>query len=277
MTVITEASATIDNEKRCKKWTKKVTKDHLPVNKAEASDGWKANMGKFIAGKKDNVDCGMVKARGSEKVAPPADPPTIQATFLLEELAFKLFAVVDDIFYLFQGHLENVAHLKQQYRLNKMANEVIIVIEAYRTLRDRGPYPAAQVVRDFQGEFAFIPFDSDSKTAFIAADADGCVPFSWRADTDENLVLADEKEVVTKSCGTSSAPFPKGFFFTTSGGLSSFEHLLNEVKLVPRVNNSGQVCGATFKVDEAKKESTGMSRVGSAASRIISEYEFCLN
>ncbi|RYQ85704.1 hypothetical protein Ahy_B10g105292 [Arachis hypogaea] len=127
-----------------------------------------------------------------------------------------------------------------------MANEVIIVIEAYRTLRDRGPYPAAQVVRDFQGEFAFIPFDN-------------------------------EKEVVTKSCGTSSAPFPKGFFFTTSGGLSSFEHLLNEVKLVPRVNNSGQVCGATFKVDEAKKESTGMSRVGSAASRIISEYEFCLN
>ncbi|XLR05029.1 hypothetical protein S83_071227 [Arachis hypogaea] len=193
-----------------------------------------------------------------------------------------LFAVVDDIFYLFQGHLENVAHLKQQYRLNKMANEVIIVIEAYRTLRDRGPYPAAQVVRDFQGEFAFIPFDSDSKTAFIAAVSN---PWSiyfaliviCRADTDENLVLADEKEVVTKSCGTSSAPFPKGFFFTTSGGLSSFEHLLNEVKLVPRVNNSGQVCGATFKVDEAKKESTGMSRVGSAASRIISEYEFCLN
>ncbi|KAL1342608.1 hypothetical protein HN51_029139 [Arachis hypogaea] len=178
----------------------------------------------------------------------------------------RLFAVVDDIFCLFQGHLENVAHLKQQYGLNKTANEVIIVIEAYRTLRDRGPYPAAQVVRDFQGKFAFILFDSGSKTAFIAADADGCVPFYWGADADGNLVLADEKEVVTKSCGTSSAPFPKGFFFTTSGGLSSFEHPLNEVKPVPRVDSSGQVCGATFKVDEAKKESTGMSRVGSAAN-----------
>ncbi|XP_057736426.1 stem-specific protein TSJT1 [Arachis stenosperma] len=178
----------------------------------------------------------------------------------------RLFAVVDDIFCLFQGHLENVAHLKQQYGLNKTANEVIIVIEAYRTLRDRGPYPAAQVVRDFQGKFAFILFDSGSKTAFIAADADGCVPFYWGADGDGNLVLADEKEVVTKSCGTSSAPFPKGFFFTTSGGLSSFEHPLNEVKPVPRVDSSGQVCGATFKVDEAKKESTGMSRVGSAAN-----------
>ncbi|XP_057760269.1 uncharacterized protein LOC130980626 [Arachis stenosperma] len=152
---------------------------------------------------------------------------------------------------------------------NKKRGEIgdkIIVIEAYRTLRDRGLYPAAQVVRDFQGKFAFIPFYSGSKTVFIAADADGCVSFFWGADADENLILADEKKVVTKSCGTSSAPFPKRFFFTTSGGLSNFEHPLNEVKSVPRVDSSGQVCGATFKVDEAKKESTGMSRVGSAAN-----------
>jgi len=81
----------------------------------------------------------------------------------------RLFAVVDDIFCLFQGHLENVANLKQQYGLNKTATEVIIIIEAYRTLRDRGPYPAAQVVRDFQGKFAFILYDSGSKTAFVAA------------------------------------------------------------------------------------------------------------
>lgn len=81
----------------------------------------------------------------------------------------RLFAVVDDIFCLFQGHLENVANLKQQYGLNKTATEVTIIIEAYRTLRDRGPYPAAQVVRDFQGKFAFILYDSSAKTAFIAA------------------------------------------------------------------------------------------------------------
>ncbi|RYR72115.1 hypothetical protein Ahy_A02g006321 [Arachis hypogaea] len=35
--------------------------------------------------------------------------------------------------------------------------------EAYRTLRDRGPYPAAQVVRDFQSKFAvyswLVPID----------------------------------------------------------------------------------------------------------------------
>jgi len=77
--------------------------------------------------------------------------------------------VVDDIFCLFQGHIENVAHLKQQYGLNKTANEVIIVIEAYRTLRDRGPYPAEQVLRDLHGKFAFILYDSSLKTAFVAA------------------------------------------------------------------------------------------------------------
>ena len=56
-------------------------------------------------------------------------------------------------------------------------------------------------------------------------------------------------------------------FFTSSGGLRSYEHLLNELKPVPRVDSSGQVCGATFSVDvETKKESTGMKKVGSAAN-----------
>lgn len=88
---------------------------------------------------------------------------------ILSISSIRLFAVVDDIFCLFQGHIENVAHLKQQYGLNKTANEVIIVIEAYRTLRDRGPYPADQVLRDFHGKFAFILYDSSSKTTFVAA------------------------------------------------------------------------------------------------------------
>ncbi|MBA0683712.1 hypothetical protein Goari_025348 [Gossypium aridum] len=178
----------------------------------------------------------------------------------------RLFAVVDDIFCLFQGHIENVAVLKQQYGLNKTANEGIIVIEAYRTLRDRGPYPPDQVVRDIQGKFAFIIYDSSSKATFIAADADGSVPFFWGTDAEGHLVLADDRETVKKGCGKSFAPFPKGCFFTSSGGLRSYEHPLNELKPVPRVDSSGHVCGATFNVDvETKKESTGMKKVGSAA------------
>ncbi|CAI9118374.1 OLC1v1019934C2 [Oldenlandia corymbosa var. corymbosa] len=179
----------------------------------------------------------------------------------------RLFAVVDDIFCLFQGHIENVAQLKQQYGLNKVANEVIIVIEAYRTLRDRGPYPPDQVVRGIQGKFAFVLFDSSAKSAFVACDSEGSVPFYWGADSEGHLVLSTDSEIVKKGCGKSFAPFPKGCFFTSSGGLRSYEHPLNELKPVPRVDSSGEVCGATFKVDaEAKKETTGIPRVGSAAN-----------
>ncbi|XP_073100840.1 stem-specific protein TSJT1-like [Elaeis guineensis] len=81
----------------------------------------------------------------------------------------RLFCAMDDIFCLFQGHIENITLLKQQYGLGKTANEAIIVIEAYRTLRDRGPFPASQVVRDLNGKFAFVLFDSSSKSTFIAA------------------------------------------------------------------------------------------------------------
>ena len=70
---------------------------------------------------------------------------------------------------MFEGQIENVGLLKQQYGLNKTANEVVIVIEAYRTLRDRGAYPADQVVRDFHGKFAFVLYDSSNKSTFIAA------------------------------------------------------------------------------------------------------------
>ncbi|XP_065863232.1 stem-specific protein TSJT1 [Euphorbia lathyris] len=176
----------------------------------------------------------------------------------------RLFAVVDDIFCLFQGHIQNVAVLKQQYGLNKTANEVIIVIEAFRTLRDRGPYPIDQVVRDFEGKFSFVLYDSTAKAAFIAADVDGSVPFFWGSDSEGHLVVSDDDEILKQACGKSFAPFPKGCFFTTSGGLRSYEHPLNELKPIPRVDSSGHVCGANFKVDSETKKEGGMPRVGSA-------------
>jgi len=178
----------------------------------------------------------------------------------------RLFAVVDDIFCLFQGHIENIVPLKQQYGMNKTANEVTIVIEAYRTLRDRGPYPADKVVRDFGGKFSFILFDGSSKSTFIAADADGSVPFFWGTHSQGHLVLSDDVEIVKKGCNKSFAPFPKGCFFTTSGGLQSFEHPMNEMKVMPRVDSQGQVCGVTYKVDADTKKNSGMPRVGSAAN-----------
>ena len=67
---------------------------------------------------------------------------------------------------IFKGFLDNVAMLRQRYGLNKTANEVPIFIEAYWTLRDRGPYPADQVVRDLSGKFAFVLYDSTSQALF---------------------------------------------------------------------------------------------------------------
>lgn len=96
-------------------------------------------------------------------------------------------------------------------------------------------------------------------------DADGNVPFYWGVDSDGRLVVSDDGEIVKKACGKSSAPFPKGFFFTTSGGLKSYEHPMNEVKPVPRVDSKGEVCGTTYTVDAKAKKDASIPRVGSAA------------
>lgn len=179
----------------------------------------------------------------------------------------RLFGAVNDIFCLFQGHIENIANLKQHYGLSKTANEVTILIEAYRTLRDRGPVPASQVVRDLSGKFAFILYDTLSKSTFVAADADGSIPFFWGVDSEDHLVFSDDAGLLKTGCGNSFAPFPKGCFYTTSGGLQSYEHPLHEVKAVPRVDSQGQMCGSTFKVDSEakKKQDASIPRVGSAA------------
>uniref|UniRef100_A0A3Q7HK21 DUF3700 domain-containing protein n=2 Tax=Solanum lycopersicum TaxID=4081 RepID=A0A3Q7HK21_SOLLC len=125
----------------------------------------------------------------------------------------RLFAGVDDIPCMFQGHIENLVHLKQQYGLNKTANEVIILIEAYRTLRDRGPYPPDQAVEDIHGKFVFVLYDSASRSTFLAEvsfDVDGSVPFFWGTDSEGHLVLSDDADIVKHGCGKSFAPFPKG-------------------------------------------------------------------
>lgn len=178
----------------------------------------------------------------------------------------RSFGVVDDIFCIFEGILDNLAVLRQRYGLNKSATEVAIVIEVYRTLRDRGPYPADEVVRELSGKFAFVLYDSTSQAFFTAVDADGSVPFFWGTAADGYLVLSDEPDVLKEGCGKSFAPFPQGCFFSTSGGLQSFEHPSNKLMPMPRVDSDGQMCGANFKVDVYAKKQTSMPRVGSEAN-----------
>ncbi|XP_028112898.1 stem-specific protein TSJT1-like [Camellia sinensis] len=63
---------------------------------------------------------------------------------LFEGALDRSFAVKDEIFCLFEGALDNLGSLKQQYGLAKSANEVVLVIEAYKALRDRANTFVAQ-------------------------------------------------------------------------------------------------------------------------------------
>ena len=80
----------------------------------------------------------------------------------------RLFCGLDDIYCLFLGSLNNLCSLIRQYGLSKGTNEAMFLIEAYRTLRDRCPYPADQVMKDLDGSFAFVVYDSKAGTVFAA-------------------------------------------------------------------------------------------------------------
>ncbi|EFJ27503.1 hypothetical protein SELMODRAFT_147956 [Selaginella moellendorffii] len=180
----------------------------------------------------------------------------------------RSFAAVDNIFCLFEGMLENLPTLRQSYGLPKSISEVLFVIEAYRALRDREPYPAHQVVRDLRGQFAFVLYDREARGVFTASDSHGKVPFFWGTAADGSLCFSDNATLLKEGCGQSFAPFPQGCFFASVVGLNSYEHPLNEMKPMPRVDSQGQICGATFKVDQlAKKYSPrGSSSFGKGTS-----------
>ncbi|GAV86916.1 DUF3700 domain-containing protein, partial [Cephalotus follicularis] len=161
----------------------------------------------------------------------------------------RLFVGFDDMYCLFLGSLNNLCTLNRQYGLSKGTNEAMFVIEAYKTLRDRGPYPADQVVKDLDGSFAFVVYDSKAGNVFAALGSDGGVKLYWGIAGDGSVVISDDLEVIKAGCAKSFAPFPKGCIFHSDGGLMSFEHPMHKMKAMPRVDSEGVMCGANFKVD----------------------------
>ncbi|XP_077241732.1 stem-specific protein TSJT1-like [Tasmannia lanceolata] len=177
----------------------------------------------------------------------------------------RLFCGFDDIYCLFFGSLNNLSTLIKQYGLSKATNDAMLLIEAYRTLRDRGPYPADQVVKDLNGSFSFIIYDSKTGTVFAALGSDGGVQLFWGIAADGSVVISDDLDAIKGGCGKSFAPFPTGCMFHSEGGLMSFEHPMNKMRAMPRVDSEGVECGANFKVDKYTRINS-MPRVGSAAN-----------
>ena len=80
--------------------------------------------------------------------------------------------MMDNVFCIFMETLLNTSDLRRHYGLPRQATEAIVVVEAYKVLRDRAPYPIDQVIKDLQGNFAFILFDDlQGNFAFILFDA----------------------------------------------------------------------------------------------------------
>ncbi|KVI00975.1 stem-specific protein TSJT1-like [Cynara cardunculus var. scolymus] len=176
----------------------------------------------------------------------------------------RLFCSVDDIYCIFLGGLNNLCALNKQYGLTKLANEPMFIIQAYKTLRDRGPYPAHSVLKELEGSFGFILYDLKAKSVFISLGADGGVKLFWGIAVDGSVVISDDLGVIKSSCFKSFAPFPTGCMYHTEGGLMSFEHPKQKMKAISRIDSEGAMCGATFKVDIHSKTQT-MPRVGSEA------------
>lgn len=84
----------------------------------------------------------------------------------------------DEIFCVFEGALDNLGSLRQQYGLSKTVNDVVLVIEAYKALRDRAPYPPNHVVGHLIGNFAFVVFDKTTSTLFVASVSHACTLFT---------------------------------------------------------------------------------------------------
>eukprot|EP00252_Welwitschia_mirabilis_P022313 TRINITY_DN6000_c0_g1_i1.p1 TRINITY_DN6000_c0_g1~~TRINITY_DN6000_c0_g1_i1.p1 ORF type:complete len:238 (+),score=9.69 TRINITY_DN6000_c0_g1_i1:193-906(+) len=159
----------------------------------------------------------------------------------------RLFGAKDDIFCVFEGALENLPSLRQQYGLSKTVNEVILIIEAYKTLRDRAPYPASHVVGHLSGHFAFVLLDRATGTVFAAKDSNGKIPLFWGITADGSLAFSDNAELLNLSCGKSLASFPQGCLFLSNLGLRSYENPRDKVKAVPTMEE--EICGAKFQVE----------------------------
>ncbi|KAL6573945.1 hypothetical protein OROHE_001487 [Orobanche hederae] len=177
----------------------------------------------------------------------------------------RLFCGLDDVYCIFLGCLDNLCTLNKQYGLSKGGNEALFVIEAYRTLRDRSPIPAHQVLKELEGSFGFVIYDHKHGIVFAALGSDKAINLFWGVSADGSVMISDNVGLIKASCIKSFAPFPAGCLYHSDRGLVSFEHPMHKMKAMPRIDSEGAMCGAYFAVDAYSKVNS-MPRVGSTAN-----------
>nr|GLL45792.1 stem-specific protein TSJT1-like [Ipomoea trifida] len=161
----------------------------------------------------------------------------------------RSIVVMEDIFCIFSGALDNICDLRKYYGLSRQATEAMIMVEAYKVLRDRAPYPPDQVIKELEGKFSFILFDSKTSTLFLARDREGSVALHWGVGADESLVCSDDPDLINAACGQCYTPFPPGCIFISGSGLTSFDHPLHKVKAMVREDDGGKIEAVIFQVD----------------------------
>ncbi|CAI9087476.1 OLC1v1021550C1 [Oldenlandia corymbosa var. corymbosa] len=170
--------------------------------------------------------------------------------------------VMDDIFCMFFGTLDNLYDLRAYYGLSRSETEAMVVCAAYKVLRDRAVFSPDQVVREFKGNYAFMLFDTKSSRVFLARDRDGKVDLYWGTAADGSLVCSDDSNIIKGACGDCFIPFPPGCFFLSGYGLVSYDHPNNPMKKVERKDELGRIISAAFEVDLDNKVSV-IPRCGS--------------
>lgn len=177
----------------------------------------------------------------------------------------RSIVVIDDVYCIFIGMLENTCELRRYYGLSRQATEAMVIVEAYKVLRDRAPYPPDQVIRDFQGKFAFVLFDARADTLFLARDREGCIPLHWGMAKDESLVCSGNPKIISDACGNCDTPFPPGCIYLSRIGLISFDHPLHKVRGITREDQNGNISAVLFQVDLLTRLYS-IPRTGSAAN-----------
>ncbi|KAL3025141.1 hypothetical protein AAZX31_04G164300 [Glycine max] len=136
----------------------------------------------------------------------------------------RLFSGLDNIYCVFLGGLHSLSMVNKQYGLSKGTNKAMFITEAYQTLRDRGPYPADQVLKELEGSLGFVIYDNKDGTIFVAFGSNGQIGLYWGVVAYSSIVIYENMELIKASCAKSLAPFPTVFPFSQKPKAVSESH-----------------------------------------------------